>query len=84
MKSTLISNNYPKISKTIIIVPREKEILITTDDGIEIATLDICIMEKDEKVGESFEVKPSESFWLRFNPKSSQTHKAAADVYINE
>jgi len=88
MKTTLkypSTENHPAIEKTIILIPREEEILITTEDGIEIATLGIQIMHKDIKGADGkYKTVPSKSFWLVFEPKSSETHPASADVFIEE
>ena len=86
MKTTL---KYPstehQIKKTIILIPRDEEIVITTEDGIEIATLSIQIMDKFIKGADGKDkTVPSKSFWLTFNPKSSETHPASADVFIEE
>jgi hypothetical protein len=83
MKITLKSTNtehYSSIAKTLIFIPRENEVLITTEDGKEIASLSIQIMDKeDEKTGKEI---PSNSFWLQFHGKDTSTDRSMADVYL--
>jgi len=85
MKVTLNSTNtehYPSAEKTIILIPRKNEILITTEQGKEIASLSIQIMDKDiSNEIEKNKVGPSNSFWLTFSTKSSDVDPRCADVY---
>lgn len=42
-------------------------------------------MDKDiQNADGTYKTVPSKSFWLTFNPKSSETHPASADVFIEE
>ena len=67
MKATLKSVNYKDIEKTLIIIPRYDEILITTECGKEIATLSIGIAEKDIEVSPGeFKTEPSKDFYVAF------------------
>lgn len=84
LKSTNIEN-YPSIEKTILIIPRENEILISTEDGKEIAKLTVAIMDKDEfdPVNNGWKTVPSNSYFVTFHPVSAETHEASADVFLD-
>lgn len=65
MKIDLLSTNtanYPAIKKSLLLIPREKELLITTKDGKAIASLSIQIMDREEHGN----TVPSNSFFLIF------------------
>jgi len=80
MRVKLKSKNtkyYPSIEKELIFISRENEIIISTKDGKEIATLDISIMDaKDENENRI----PSNSYWLEFHAKH-QSIDNSADVF---
>lgn len=81
MKIKLNSKNtehYPSMEKTLILTVRKDEIIISTDTGEEIASLEIEIMDKDV----DNKIVPSNSYFLIFNPVVSQTDKAVADVFL--
>lgn len=80
MKATLKSVNYPNISKTLNFIVRDDEVVITTDDGMEIASLEIGIVVKQSINNEE---TPTDSYWLKFNPVKS-SFADCADVYIPE
>jgi len=74
------SNSSPhyKIGEFIynlIFILRDNELIITTENGKEIASLRIEVMECDDK-------KPTKSFWLRFCPVMAETCKDSADVFL--
>lgn len=81
MKATLKSINRPEISKTIILILRENEVLITTEDGEAIGSLSVEIMDKDVERNGKFIIEPTESFWVIFNPVEAGTQKNCADVF---
>lgn len=85
MKATLQSLNYPDINKHLIFIQRKDEILITTDDGKEIGSLVVEIMDKtvQNDLGK-FDTVASNSFWLTFRPQQALTQKNSADVYLEE
>lgn len=86
MKITLKSTNtehYPAAEKTLIFIPREDEVVITTESGKEIASLRICIMDKEtEDSPGKWNIEPSDSYWLEFHPVKSDVYPASADVYM--
>ena len=75
------TDHYSPIEKTLIFVPRENEVVIVTEDGKEIASLDICIMDKEVETNGVYKIEPSNSYWVQFKPKSCQTHEASADIF---
>lgn len=85
MRVTLKSTNtkhYSAIEKTLIFTPREDEVMITTEDGKEVASLKVCIMDKEIEVGDGkWKIEPSNSYWLEFHPVVSEVYPATADVY---
>jgi hypothetical protein len=78
------SYNYPEIDHPINFVVRDHEIVFSLPNGKEIASLQVCTMEKDVKNDSGkYETKPSKSFWLQFFPKDSSTGKNVAAVFID-
>ena len=81
MKVTLETESCGQtIKKTLIFIPRKDEVLVTTEDGKEIASLDICIMEKDDEHNNRV---PTNSFWLQFHPVEPQPMNNVADVWLD-
>lgn len=81
MQVSIKSKNYPEISKEMLIIQRDNEILITTPDGEEIGSLVVEIMVKEDP-NDYKKVIPSENWWLSFLPKSATCCKSAADVFV--
>jgi len=90
--------NYPEISHELLFIQRDDEIVITTIDGQEIASLSLETMERsilDERprIGrdgslesdppKKWRTVPTKGFWLRFNAVHSETCREMADVYDN-
>lgn len=91
MRVKLTNTNVKEGKKEIelIFVPRKDEIIIATVDGKEIASLSICMMNKDVEYADKDGTKKwkkinSNNYWLQFNPIESQSSKDLADVYIND
>lgn len=86
MKIKLNSVNRPTISKTLLLTTRNDEILISSEDGIEIASLSVEIMDKETESLDSkkWEASPTENFWIRFHPVSSVTDKQYADFIVKD
>lgn len=84
MKIELNSGNYPNISKTLLFIIRRDEILISSDDGVEIASLKVEIMNETTEIKDSKKWKdgPTENFWVSFRPVSSLTHQQFADCFV--
>lgn len=74
---------YPSIKKTIVFTIRDDKVLISTEDGKEIANIVVNIMDKEVKDGDKWDIAPSNSYWVVFNPISSQTHPSCADVFVD-
>jgi hypothetical protein len=83
MRVSIKSKNHPKISKEILIVQRDSEILITTIDGEEIGSLVVEIMDKEDP-NDYKKVVPCENWWLTFLPKSSTCDMRSADVFVKK
>lgn len=89
VKLTNINIKEGKKEIELIFVPRKDEIIIATVDGKEIASLSICMMNKDVEYTDKDGTKKwkkinSNNYWLQFNPIESQSSKDLADVYIND
>jgi hypothetical protein len=92
MKMSIKSTNYPEISKNLLFIERKNEILISTEDGNEIAVLKVEIMDKEVESVET-ESGSSKSKWIRlptkswcltFCPKVYHTCRDSADVIVEE
>lgn len=69
------------IEHDFIIVKREKEIIITTSDGVEIATLTVDTMTRSAEFPTLPSV-PTKNFYLVFEPAGDKLDKNIATVWV--
>lgn len=80
----MLSTNHPKIGHNILVIQREKEIILADPKtGQEFASVTLCMMEGDKEVSSGkYETVVTKNFWLQWNPILAETDKALADCYV--
>lgn len=84
MQVTLTSKNHNR-EHSFNLVVREHEIVLTTPDGEEFATLQVETSENDVLQDDSYKTVPTNCFFLNFCPaRDSRCDKGSAWVNVKE
>ena len=81
MQVTLQATNHDR-QHTFNLVVRDNEILLTTPDGAEIASLSVQTMETDVLVDEKYKTVPTDNFFICFRDVSKSGLKDAAMAWV--